>query len=74
VSPDSLLVVVTHKMAILPLVNRVIVLDRGRVVLDGPRDAVLARLRSGATQQAKPAAAVQPVAPTPLPMATEQVD
>ena len=74
VSPDSLLVVVTHKMAILPLVNRVIVLDRGRVVLDGPRDAVLARLRSGATQQAKPAAAVQPVAPTSLPMATEQVD
>lgn len=74
VSPDSLLVVVTHKMAILPLVNRVIVLDRGRVVLDGPRDAVLARLRSGAAQQAKPAAAVQPVAPTSLPMATEQVD
>lgn len=74
VSPDSLLVVVTHKMAILPLVNRVIVLDRGRVVLDGLRDAVLARLRSGATQQAKPAAAVQPVAPTSLPMATEQVD
>lgn len=74
VSPDSLLVVVTHKMAILPLVNRVIVVDRGRVVLDGPRDAVLARLRSGATQQAKPAAAVQPVAPTSLPMATEQVD
>lgn len=74
VSPDSLLVVVTHKMAILPLVNRVIVVDRGRVVLDGPRDAVLARLRSGAAQQAKPAAAVQPVAPTSLPMATEQVD
>lgn len=74
VSPDSLLVVVTHKMAILPLVNRVIVLDRGRVVLDGPRDAVLARLRSGATQQAKPAAVAPPVAPTPLPMATEQVD
>jgi ABC-type glutathione transport system ATPase component len=25
-------------------VNRIIVMDRGRMVMDGPRDAVLARL------------------------------
>ena len=45
VAKDSLLVIVTHKTAILPLVDRVIVLDEGKVVLDGPRDEVMNRLR-----------------------------
>ncbi|WP_017451720.1 ATP-binding cassette domain-containing protein [Herbaspirillum rubrisubalbicans] len=39
------LVVVTHKPAFLPMVERVIVVVGNRIVLDGPRDAVLARLR-----------------------------
>nr|WP_198980751.1 ATP-binding cassette domain-containing protein [Herbaspirillum sp. ASV7] len=39
------LVVVTHKPAFLPMVDRVIVVVGNRIVLDGPRDAVLARLR-----------------------------
>ena len=42
---DALTVVVTHKLGILPHVSRIIVLDKGRVVIDGPRDEVLARLR-----------------------------
>ena len=37
--------VVTHKPAFLPMVERVIVVVGNRIVLDGPRDAVLARLR-----------------------------
>jgi len=37
-------VIVTHKPALLPLVSRIIVLERGRVVMDGPRDKVLAAL------------------------------
>jgi len=45
---ESLLIVVTHKPALLAYVNRVMVVDKGRVVLDGPRDAVLARLRGAA--------------------------
>jgi ABC-type bacteriocin/lantibiotic exporter with double-glycine peptidase domain len=45
------LVVVTHKTALLKHVTRLIVMDRGRVVLDGPRDQVLARL-SGANAPA----------------------
>ena len=45
IDPGSVLIVVTHKVAVLPLVNRVIVVDKGRIVLDGPRDQVLARLR-----------------------------
>lgn len=44
ISREQTLVVVTHKMAILELVERVIVVDQGAIVLDGPRDAVLARL------------------------------
>jgi ATP-binding cassette subfamily C protein LapB len=35
------LVVITHKATLLELVDRVIVLDQGKVVADGPRDKVL---------------------------------
>lgn len=35
------LLVVTHRMSMVRLVDRVIVLDKGRVVIDGPRDAVM---------------------------------
>ncbi len=52
VAPDALLVVVTHKLAILPHVSRLIVVERGRVVLDGPRDEVLGKLRSAAQMAA----------------------
>jgi ATP-binding cassette subfamily C protein LapB len=37
-------VIVTHKPSLLKYVNRIVVMDQGRVALDGPRDAVLARL------------------------------
>lgn len=41
------LVMVTHRPAVLELVQRVVVIDAGRVVLDGPKEQVLAAL-SGA--------------------------
>ena len=44
-SPESVVVVVTHKMGLLPHVNRVIVVDKGQIVVDGPREDVLARMR-----------------------------
>lgn len=37
-------VLVTHRMAMLALVERLIVLERGRIVADGPRDEVLQAL------------------------------
>jgi ATP-binding cassette subfamily C protein LapB len=44
------LVLVTHRMAALALVDRICIVDGGRIVMDGPRDEILARL------SAKPAA------------------
>jgi ATP-binding cassette subfamily C protein LapB len=41
------LVLATHKPAMLELVGRLIVLDNGKVVADGPRDAVLKALTQG---------------------------
>ncbi|MCL1962089.1 MAG: type I secretion system permease/ATPase [Desulfovibrionaceae bacterium] len=38
------LIVATHRPALLALVDRLIVIDNGRIVLDGPKDKVIARL------------------------------
>ncbi len=57
------LVLVTHRPSLLDLVDRVIVISRGRVVADGPRDEVLKKGRSNAksqTVQGQPAAAAAP--------------
>lgn len=37
-------IIATHKTALLPLLTRLLVVKDGRVVLDGPRDEVLAKL------------------------------
>lgn len=49
------LIVVTHRPALLKLVDRIVVMDNGRVVADGPRDQILA---TAATNTPAPAAAV----------------
>ncbi len=41
------LLLVTHRMPWVSLAERVVVLDEGRVLTDGPRDAVMQRLSSG---------------------------
>ncbi|CAD5369108.1 Protease/lipase ABC transporter permease/ATP-binding protein [Rubrivivax sp. A210] len=50
------LVMVTHRPAVLELVNRVVVVDAGRVVMDGPKDQVLAVLSGGRPAVAPPGA------------------
>ncbi|MFM2347696.1 MAG: hypothetical protein RL654_2449 [Pseudomonadota bacterium] len=40
-------VLVTHRTSMLALVDRVIVVDQGRIVADGPRDRILEALQSG---------------------------
>ncbi|WP_299179180.1 type I secretion system permease/ATPase [uncultured Neptuniibacter sp.] len=44
------MLVVTHKMSLLSLVERIIVMDNGRIVADGPKDAVLEALKQGRLQ------------------------
>jgi ATP-binding cassette, subfamily C, bacterial LapB len=41
---DRTLVLITHRPALLALVSRVILLDRGKIVANGPRDAILAQI------------------------------
>lgn len=55
---DRTLVVATHRPRVLQFVDRVIVLEHGQVVMDGPRDAVLQRLNGGAVPEVAPAAAL----------------
>ena len=44
-SRDKTLLLVTHKAPMLKLVERLIVIDEGRIVIDGPRDDVLKSLK-----------------------------
>jgi len=46
---DHTVLIATHRFSLLQLVTRIIVVDNGRIVADGPRDAVLAQLRAGGT-------------------------
>ena len=45
IAPDSLLVLVTHKAELLRFATRILIIDQGKIVLAGPRDEVLEKLR-----------------------------
>ena len=44
---DKTVVLVTHRTSMLAMVSRVIVIDGGRVVADGPRERIMEALASG---------------------------
>lgn len=44
---DSTLVLITHRQPLLSLVDRLILIDKGRVILDGPRDKVIEAVSAG---------------------------
>ena len=46
---NETMLIVTHRMAPLSLVDRIIVLDNGRVAVDGPRDLVIQKLQAKKT-------------------------
>jgi ATP-binding cassette subfamily C protein LapB len=46
-SQHKTVVLVTHRTSLLSLVNRVIVVDGGKIVADGPRDRIMEALQSG---------------------------
>lgn len=62
---DTTLLLVTHRLSLLALVERVIVLSPQGVMLDGPRDEVIARLQQRPAPQAAAPNTVQsaPAAP-----------
>jgi ATP-binding cassette subfamily C protein LapB len=69
------LIMVTHRPAVLELVDRVMVVDGGKVVLDGPKAAVLAALsgiKPPAPAQRPAPSAEQPVQRQPVNQATER--
>lgn len=69
---DQTLVIATHRTATLALVDRIIVLDQGRIVLDDAREAALKRLRAQA--RIRPATAADaPAEATPVPSAAKTV-
>jgi ATP-binding cassette subfamily C protein LapB len=41
------LIVATHRAALLDLVDRIILMQDGRIVADGPKDQVLRNLKAG---------------------------
>ncbi|HSM29051.1 MAG TPA: type I secretion system permease/ATPase [Thioalkalivibrio sp.] len=46
-------VVITHRASMLDLVDRVVVLDKGRIMADGPKDKVIDALRGGQIAKAR---------------------
>ena len=41
---NKTMLLITHKTSLLELVDRLIVVDSGKILLDGPRDEILAKL------------------------------
>ncbi len=57
---DSTLILVTHKMSLLSMVDRLIVMQSGRISHDGPCEAVIEALRTSGTATVQPASASLP--------------
>jgi ATP-binding cassette subfamily C protein LapB len=66
-SEGHTLVVVTHRPSILALVDRIIVVEEGKVVADGPKDQVLAALEGKNKARKQPRQAVEPAVRAPAP-------
>ncbi len=41
IQPDTTLILSTHRASLLDLVNRVVILEKGKIIADGPKEAVL---------------------------------
>jgi len=50
-APDQALVVATHRHNMLSILDRLIVIDDGKIIADGPRDDILKQLTSAANTQ-----------------------
>ena len=51
---DKTVVIVTHRQAMLTLCDRLIVMDQGVILADGPKNDVLADLKAGKVRRLRP--------------------
>jgi len=51
--PGRTIVLITHRPTLLELVDRLVVMDEGQVVADGPKDVILQQLQSGSVPSAQ---------------------
>jgi ATP-binding cassette subfamily C protein LapB len=49
------IIIATHRLSVLSLLDRLLLFDRGRLIADGPRDQVLAIVQGNRRPQAQPA-------------------
>jgi len=56
---DKTMILITHRGSMLSLVDRLIVMDSGRIIADGPRQAVIDSLRNRQVRSARPTGAGQ---------------
>ncbi len=50
---NKTLILVTHRMSMLKLIDRLVVMDGGRIVADGPKDLVIEKLRTSSASKAQ---------------------
>jgi ATP-binding cassette subfamily C protein LapB len=65
IQAEHTLVLVTHKLSLLSLVNRLVVISNHQVVLDGPKDQVIAQIQEIAKKEQAAAMASQGQAQQP---------
>jgi ATP-binding cassette subfamily C protein LapB len=58
---EMTIIVSTHRPSLLSLVNRILVFDRGKLVADGPREAIVASLQQAGAKRTEPAKFEHPV-------------
>jgi len=52
-SKNKTLILITHRQQLLPMVDRLILVDQGRIVADGPRDKVIETIAKGGVEVPK---------------------
>lgn len=53
VTPDQTLIIISHRSTLLDLVTRLVLVDGGQIIADGPKEQVLQRLKEGGGEAAR---------------------
>jgi ATP-binding cassette subfamily C protein LapB len=66
IKAEDTLVLVTHKPILLSMVNRLIVVKGHQIIIDGPRDVVIEKLKESAMHARQASQQSQPTPPAAL--------